>query len=196
MLLSVLLAGCADIAPRQNEAASSSAVRICHDQISLAGRFSAKYQKMGRDEAVHGRFEWVQSGRDSSLTLLSPLGQTIATINVTPTAATLTPAGAPPRTAADVDALTASSLGWALPVSGLGGWLQGCVYEANGRRMIANSASGSINTPDGWSVVYPLWHDENGGEIRPKRIDLYRADNGAAEISLRIVIDTWQPVSK
>jgi len=197
LALSVLAVGCADVVQDQREPIAASATRACHDHIKIAGRFSAKYQKDGADEAVHGSFEWVQSGKNASLTLLSPLGQTVATIDITPSAATLTPAGQPPRMATDADALAAASLGWPLPVSGLGNWLQGCALDAQGRRFVANLERNRVTTPDGWHIEYQVWEDEASAARRPKRIDLTRAGDGAAaEVSLRLVIDTWQPNGK
>jgi outer membrane lipoprotein LolB len=194
LAMSVLVVGCAEIAPTQREPVATSSVRACHDNIKLAGRFSAQYRKDGKDEAVHGSFELTQSGKNASLTLLSPLGQTIATIDVTSTEATLTPAGKPPRTAVDVDVLAASSLGWPLPVSGLREWLQGCAVDARGRRFVATPVRNSVTTPDGWRIAYPVWDDGASPTPRPRRVDLHRdADRAAAEISLRLVIDTWQP---
>lgn len=194
---SALVAGCADLAPTQVEPVSARTARICQENIALTGRFSAKHQKDGKDEAVHGGFEWVQSGKNAGLTLLSPLGQIVATIDIKPSVVTLTPAGAPPRTAADADALAAASLGWPLPVSGLGSWLQGCAMDTQGHRFVATPERNSVTTPDGWHIVYPVWEDATSTARRPKRIDLTRTGDGvAAEVSLRLVIDTWQPNRK
>ena len=57
---------------------------------------------------------------------------TIATISITPESATLVQADKAPRVAKDIDSLTAQSLGWSLPVSGLRDWLQGMVTVRDG----------------------------------------------------------------
>ena len=103
LALPLLLAGCATInspspgVPSTDTQQAPS--RAYHDAIELGGRLSVRYQENGRDQAVHGTFSWIQAPERTLLTLLSPLGQTIATIDITPNLATLTQAGQAPRTA-------------------------------------------------------------------------------------------------
>ena len=197
LLLSVLAAGCADIVPANFEPISPTVARLCHEHITISGRFSAQYQKDGKEESVHGNFEWIQSGTFTNVNLLSPLGQTIATIAITPSIASLTPAGKPPRLAADADALTVATLGWALPVSGLGRWMQGCALDRQGSRFNATQKHNSVITPDGWHLNYPSWVDDARTGQHPRLIDLHRpTDRDASAVTLRLVIDTWQPSDK
>lgn len=196
--LPLLLAGCATINAPAPGAPSASAQqappRAYHETIDLGGRLSVRYQENDRDQALHGSFTWMQRPGRTIVTLLSPLGQTIATIDITPNLATLTQAGQAPRTAPDVDALTASALGWPLPVSGLRDWLQGFAPDAEGRHAIASPQSGesSVTTPDGWRIHYASWQ-EDATPSHPKRIDLERNTVQAGDVAIRIVIDTWQP---
>ncbi|MFC6518937.1 lipoprotein insertase outer membrane protein LolB [Undibacterium arcticum] len=201
MLLPVLLSACAAInqAPAQRTGLPGMqqlAARPYRDNIDLSGRLSVLYQQDGKDQAVHGSFNWIQSGDRAGITLLSPLGQTMATIEVGPRSSTLTKAGRAPRAAADVDALAADALGWPLPVAGLREWLQGFATNVDGRRFIASAQNDSVNTRDGWRIRYVSWQDEpdrNGATItHPKRIDLARSTAQAGEVSMRIVIDSWQ----
>lgn len=60
------------------------------------------------------------------MTLMSPLGQTIAKIEITPQMTTFTAPNRAPASAPDAEELIKSQLGWTLPVSGMKGWLQGC----------------------------------------------------------------------
>jgi hypothetical protein len=56
-------------------------------------------------------------------------------------------AGRAPRTASDIDTLTAQqALGWSLPVSGLRDWLQGYATGASGKRFAASPANNSVFT--------------------------------------------------
>jgi len=124
------------------------------------------------------------------VTLLSPLGQTIAAIKVTPQAATLTQGGHAPRVAADIDSLTAQTLGWSLPVSGLRDWLQGYATRADGARFAASPAANRVTTPDGWRLTFVSWQDPAAAHPVPKRIDAERAASAASgQLALRIVID-------
>jgi outer membrane lipoprotein LolB len=197
-----MVAGCASIsAPPGPDTSAAVAKRTTparsyHDEIELGGRLSARYQHNGDEQAVHGSFTWAQSTERTVVTLLSPLGQTIAVINITPELSTLSQAGHAPRTAADVDALAASALGWPLPISGLRGWLQGFARDADGRHFVAmpQADTSGVTTGDGWRIQYSNWLD-NGEEHYPKRIDLERSTVQAGNVALRFVIDTWQPRS-
>jgi outer membrane lipoprotein LolB len=196
--LAVMLAlsGCASVAPRSDVTAGTPAKNIFNDAIDLDGRLSVRYQQNGKEESLHGNFTWSQTAGQTTVTLLSPLGQTMATIAVTPTASTLTQAGKTPRIAGDVDALVAETLGWPLPVSGLRNWLQGFAVDAEGRKFIAlPQVADAVTTRDGWRIRYASWQENDASprQNHPKRIDLERSTAQAGDVSIRIVIDNWQP---
>lgn len=159
--------------------------------IDLGGRLSVRYQNNGKDEALHGNFSWSQTPARTSVTLLSPLGQTMAIIDVSPEGATLVQAGQATRSAGSVDSLTTDMLGWPLPVAGMRDWLQGFAVDAAGRRFVATPANQEVTTRDGWRIHYASWQD-GSPSAAPKRIDLARATEQAGNVSIRIVIDTWQ----
>ncbi|WP_420473002.1 lipoprotein insertase outer membrane protein LolB [Noviherbaspirillum sp. ST9] len=168
--------------------------RDFHETIDIAGRLSVRYQANSREEALHGSFAWSQTPAQTTVTLLSPLGQTVAVIDVNAEGAALRQAGQPAKSAANVDALTAETLGWPLPVAGLREWLQGFAVDSAGKRVIANPPETRIDSRDGWRIHYASWLEENpSSQNRPKRIDLARHTEQAGDVSLRIVIDTWQP---
>jgi outer membrane lipoprotein LolB len=50
-------------------------------------------------------------------------------------------------------------------------------------------------TPDGWTLTYGEWQDDAANTVQnhPKRIDLSRDTKQAGPVSIRIVIDKWQP---
>jgi len=196
--LPLLLAGCASIAPPKpssEHAQTAGAGRPFFQAIELGGRLSVRYQGERAEEVLHGSFTWSQTPAHITVNLLSPLGQTMAIIDVTADGAILKQGGQPVRTAANVDALTADTLGWPLPVAGLREWLQGFALDRTGQRFIATPASSEVVTRDGWRVHYANWIDENPASPhnRPRRIDLVRTTEQAGNVSIRIVIDTWQP---
>jgi outer membrane lipoprotein LolB len=198
--LALLLAGCASLAPPQNageshQAQQTALLRPFQDAIDLTGRLSMHYQGAFKEEALHGNFSWAQEPAHTTVTMSSPLGQTLAVINLTPAGATLTQAGQAPRAAADVDTLTADTLGWPLPVSGLRDWLQGFATDTNGRRFVATPEFADVVTRDGWHLHYADWQDTAlpTASQRPRRIDLERNTAQAGQVAIRIVIDTWQP---
>lgn len=205
--LALALTGCANIAPPPAvptpvapESRQATPVRTYRDAIDLDGRLSVRYQRNGHEEAVHGSFTWAQTAHQATVTLLSPLGQTLATIEVTPDHSSLTQAGRPPRVAADVDALAADALGWPLPVAGLRDWLQGFAIDGSGHRVIAtpSTTTTTVATPDGWRIHYASWQNDDpaagdpAAHNHPKRIDLERSTAQAGDVSIRIVIDSWQ----
>ncbi|AMO93570.1 outer membrane lipoprotein LolB [Collimonas fungivorans] len=198
MLATAALSGCSTLQQSSATAsAASSAARQYHQAIDVSGRLSIRYQQDGKEQAVHGSFTWAQGKQETVITLLSPLGQTLATINIAADQATLKQSGQPARSASDVDALTVQALGWPLPVAGLRDWLQGFGQNAAGRRFSAVPAADdgfSVTTADKWLIQYTNWQDQNNGaESYPKRIDLARNTAQAGEVAIRIVIDSRQP---
>ena len=199
------ISGCASLTPSGSPAGTPvtaenarEAMRPYRDAIDIGGRLSVRYQLNGSDQALDGKFTWAQDGGRILITLLSPFGQTLATIDVTPNGSTLLQSGQPPRQAADVDGLAAAALGWPLPVSGLREWLQGFATDDQGVRRLARAdAVGDaayLKTADGWLLHYPIWNTDAGpADAHPKRIDLQRLTSQAGNVSLRIVIDQWQP---
>lgn len=193
----LLLSACATAPLSVADADRQSAVaaRPFHRTMDMTGRLSVRYQVRGKEEALHGSFTWSQNPNRTTVTLLSPLGQTMAVINVSPEGATLQQGGQQVRGAPDVDALTAETLGWPLPVAGLREWLQGFAIDNSGKRFIATPSTAAVVSNDGWRIHYAAWHDDASppAQLRPKRIDLARTTDQAGDVSLRIVIDTWQP---
>lgn len=192
LALPIFLAACAGLPPAAPTMPESSVARAYQQSVDISGRMSVRYHSNGRDEALHGSFEWRQRPDNTQLTLLSPLGQTLAQIMVTPDGATLTQAGQPPLSAADADGLASQALGWPLPVAGLRDWLQGMVTVPGGKRVaLAPGNDGDIVSADGWRLRFPAWED--GDPARPRRIDLARSTEQAGDVALRLVIDSFQP---
>ncbi|WP_151448049.1 lipoprotein insertase outer membrane protein LolB [Lacisediminimonas profundi] len=175
----------------------AKAPRVYRDAIDIGGRLSVRYQQQG-EQLVNGNFSWIQRPDDTEVTLLSPFGQSVARITINPGLASFELAGKPPQTASDVDELAARTLGWPLPVSGLRSWLQGFVSTAAGIPVAASPiGQTALTSADGWRIVYSSWtEDESTFAMRPRRIDLLRNTPEAGEVELRIVIDTWQPVTR
>lgn len=184
--LAGLLSACTTTGPL-----SSATVGEYRDTIDLAGRINVNYDRDGTPGSLPGKFTWAQSPDLVNVTLASPLGQTLATIKVTPSAATLTQTDRAPRVAADIDSLTAQALGWPLPVSGLRDWLQGYAIDADGKRFAASPANNRVTTKDGWTITFVNWIDETAAQPQPKRIDAERrATLTTGALTIRIVVDS------
>jgi outer membrane lipoprotein LolB len=181
------VAGCATTpsAPR-----SGAAVAPYRDSVEFGGRIAINYSRDGKKESLNGTFSWSQSKANTDVNLISPTGQTVAVIKVTPGSATLTESGKPPRSAPDLDTLTAQTLGWTLPVSGLRDWLQGYATGSDGKRFVASPANDNVITRDGWKLEYVSWQDDAAPVPQPKRIDVTRIALGQAvdDMQIRIVI--------
>jgi len=175
-------------------APSGQTVAPYRDQVELTGRLNVVYQKDDKPESATVNFNWQQTAQRTDVTLYSPVGSTLATIAVTPQQAVLTQSGKAPRSAPDVDALSAQLLGWSLPVSGLRDWLQGHAVGADGKRFVASPANDSVTTKDGWRLRYVSWQDASDNTLgalpQPRRIDAERNASAQADaVSLRIVLD-------
>ena len=175
----------------------ADAVRDFHESIDIGGRLSVRYLQQGEPQLLTGSFNWIQRSLRTQVTLLSPFGQTIARLEVTPQRATFQRAGEPLQSAADVDQLTANALGWPLPVSGLRSWLQGFVRIAPDQRVAVKPATdAAITSDDGWRIVYSNWSEaESTAAVRPRRIDVSRQTREAGEVQIRIILDNWQPMA-
>jgi outer membrane lipoprotein LolB len=158
--------------------------------LNLQGRLSVRYQQQGKEESVSGSFEWQQQGEKLDVTLRSPLGQTLALIQVHDGRASLTQAGQPPLFADNVDALVTQTLGWPLPISGLRLWLQGRAQGADAVAFSASPQANTVTTLDGWRLRFVSWHPD----ASPKRIDLERDTTQAGTVALRLVLDLPMPL--
>jgi outer membrane lipoprotein LolB len=186
-LMAAALAGCATGAAKLSNPAAT--VGPYRDTISLTGRLAVTYENDGQPGSMNGKFTWDQRPGHLDVAMLSPLGQTQATIAVTPQAATLTLAGQPPREAKDIDTLTAQTLGWSLPVSGLRDWLQGYATDANGKRFIASPANNSVVTQDGWRLRFATWQAGTATPT-PQRIDAARSATATTDaLDIHIIVD-------
>lgn len=192
-----LLASCASIPPgeRASEQASSAS-RLYQESVDITGRLSIRYEANGSEQALHGSFVWSQRPQRILISLLSPLGQTLATIESMPAQTILRQPGQAPLTASDVDQLTAQALGWPLPVAGLRYWLQGFAMDADGRRAIASPTSNAMpqaTTQDGWRVHYASWN-QDAIPPHPRRLDLQRTTPQAGNVEIRLILDSFQPL--
>ncbi|MGS0741125.1 lipoprotein insertase outer membrane protein LolB [Glaciimonas sp. GG7] len=195
--VTLAISGCSTLsAPSTPNIAAVSSPRQYHQSIDLSGRLSVRYEQNGKEQAVHGSFTWSQTSDHTVVTVLSPLGQTLATIDITPQQSTLHQAGQPLRTAADVDLLTAQALGWPLPIAGLRDWLQGFGSDASGKPFNVSPASDNsttnVTTADQWRIQYVSWQT-GSQDSYPKRIDLTRNTEQAGQVAIRIVVDSAQP---
>lgn len=185
--LLLVLAGCAS-APWTHEPPQFHSVAGAR---SFEGRLSVRYKDLESDkeDALSGRFEWTQSGDDIELSLLDPLGQTVALIRSDPQRSSITFRDGRKVEGATPEALTQETLGWTVPLRGLGSWLAG--KPAAGSTAVALDDGGGMRQ-DNWTIRFVRDPDPSAGNAAqrspPRRIDLHYP-GPPAEIDMRLVID-------
>lgn len=162
--------------------------RTMQEQVQLTGRISIQYQQREQTETISTSFDWQQTPQALTITLSSPLGQTIATVQQNAQGAVLTQAKQEPRIAPDIEQLLAENLGWTIPVAGLKGWLQGFDIQKNGTFVAVPVQDYFQVQSQGWQLQFISWQ-EDAGAIRPKRIDLQRYTEELGEVKIKIIIE-------
>ncbi len=194
IFFSLILSGCSGFLFEEKfHFFSGDTPRHCTETVGIKGRFSLRYQLDGREESLHGGFDWKQMPDYTVIMFFSPLGQTMAKMEVTPQLATLSVSGKAPQSAANAEELIQSELGWRLPVTGLKDWLQGCAIDMQGKPFIATPTFRQVITNDGWQIDYTTWIDGPPMPL-PKRINLVKGsrDFSNVDINLKLVIDEWR----
>jgi len=173
-------------------AACSTLAPLPQAERQYAGRFSVVTTLAGKRDTGTGRFTLAVEGEAIALDLASPLGTTLARIEVNGSGAHLTApgdSGLREVHGADAEALTYEVLGWPLPVEGIGDWIRG--RPAPGRPFRERTAGSGAEAfdQDGWTVsVLDRFADDRG---TPRLVLLERPESPglAPAISLRLVLD-------
>ncbi len=150
---------------------------------TIEGRMSVHYTDLasGKDDASSGRFVWTVAGDELELSLLDPLGQTVALIRSNARRSTIVFRDGRTVEGATPEALTEKTLGWTVPLHGLRYWLDG---ETDRTSAVTTLDDGRIRQ-DNWTIRFQR---ADAGDRRPKRIDLAFPGPPAA-IELRLVVD-------
>lgn len=154
---------------------------------SYAGRFSAVATQGERRENVSGRFSLAVRGPLQRLDLATPIGTTVARIELGPDGARASGPGIAEVRGEDGDALAEQLLGWRLPVAGLADWIEGRPAPARAARVEREQDRAVLIEQDGWTIrvteTFP-------GTARPRLLVLERpATPLAPGVVLRLVID-------
>lgn len=168
----LVLSGCASVPP--------GALDQTITGQTIEGRISVRYKTLATDkeDALSGRFVWTASGDDLELSLLDPLGQTVALIRSSPSHSSITFRDGRQVDGETPEAMTQQTLGWTVPLHGLRYWLEG---RPDPDREVSTVTDGRIRQ-DNWSIRF------TGSDPLPKRVDLYYP-GPPAEVELRLVVD-------
>ncbi|MBI3147853.1 MAG: outer membrane lipoprotein LolB [Betaproteobacteria bacterium] len=168
--------------------ACASAPELARDRAPVEGfALTARLGVRSAEQGFTGGLGWVHEAGADQLSITSPLGQTVAQIELAPGAAVLR---LPERVlqAADLTELMEREMGWALPLQGLSDWVRarpraGTPYDAEydpGGRL-------ALLRQDGWTIEYQRHFDEApAARAKPQRLLLRHG-----VIELRLVIDRW-----
>lgn len=147
-------------APRLLVAAASVLLGACAtisappDRVHT-GRFTAAtIAAPGAQPAqnVSGRFTVEVRGTRRIIDVATPLGTTIARIDLVPGSATATGPQMQTATGPDPDVLVEQLLGWRLPVAGLADWIEGRPAPGRPARTEGEAGRLSLIEQDGWLI--------------------------------------------
>jgi outer membrane lipoprotein LolB len=166
--------------------AGCASVEVAPPDRSYSGRFSAVATQGEKRDAVSGRFTVEVRGNRQTIDLSTPLGTTVARIEVGPDGARASGPGVAETRGPDPDALTEQLLGWRLPVSGLSDWIEGRPAPNRPGRVERDGSRPVLIQQDGWTVRLVEAFDDG----RPRLIVLERpASPLAPGVVLRLVVD-------
>lgn len=187
LLVAGLAAGCASLPPPPQA------------ERAYSGRFAATSRSDERSESVSGRFNLLLSGDALTLDLATPLGNTLARIEASPSGARLR-APSSDGSLREVagpsgEALAERVLGYALPVAGIGDWIEGRPAPGAPAATLVKGADGSVESFEqyGWSIAIDERFSAGG---TPRRLTCSRPEGraegfapAAPAVTLRLVLD-------
>jgi len=157
---------------------------------AYTGRFAVTTTSAEQRENVSGRFGLEIRGLQQILELSSPLGTTVARIEIEPGGARATGAQMQEVRGASADALTEKLLGWPLPVSGLADWIEGRPAPSRVARLEREGGRIVLLEQDGWTIHVPEYFEVIGATDRPRRLVLERpAAASSPSVVLRLIVD-------
>ncbi len=169
----LLLAACAAPARFESDAALQPLRYEAEGRLSVV---APDDYEPSRAVNLTGKFLWVERERSTEVSLSSPLGDTLARVQMEPGRVELRVPGET-ELGPTPEVLFERRIGVALPVSGLRHWLEG--RNAAGQSI---APQGAIE--DGWTITYPQMDGD-----RPRLVRLDRSDPRVVQV--RIVIDRW-----
>jgi outer membrane lipoprotein LolB len=186
--MTAVLSSCSTTKPLTSE--QMARPRNYQESVTMTGKINIQYQQNDKTETLTGNFEWQQNSGELSITLSSPLGQTIAIIRENAQGASLEQSKQETRYASNVEQLLTESLGWSLPISGLRDWLQGFDRNQQGQRFAVPTRDNHRSVTQGWQLDFTSWQ-EDGEQIHPKLLNLYRRTDEVGDLKIRLAILEW-----
>ncbi|WP_417881019.1 lipoprotein insertase outer membrane protein LolB [Vibrio sp.] len=190
--LVLILSGCSSVPPTQeNYSVDWQNQKAVLKQINT---FKAT-GKIGYKDPEHRQslnFILKQANSFSELKLLSVFGQTVLTIQMTPTGAMVTNSDGKVQTAQQANALIQNLTGLAIPVSQLPDWIKGLPTQADNVTFNQSNTVESLNKMiDGrdWTLSYLNYQsviNQQQSITLPKQLLLHQSDT-----EIKILISKW-----
>ncbi|ALP61171.1 MULTISPECIES: lipoprotein insertase outer membrane protein LolB [Paraburkholderia] len=184
----VALSGCASVKPQGPSTSNAATAVTAQTSRAYHGRFAVQYvDQNGQQRNAYGNFDWQERGDTVTLQLRNPLGQTMAIVTSSPSAATLELPNRQPLTADNVSTLMQNALGFALPVEGLRYWLQPSVAptsKATTEKDPQQETRLKEIQQDGWTIDYIAYADAPAAGV--KRVNLARTE---PPLDIKLVLD-------
>lgn len=155
----ILLAGCASWYDAQVNTPSSYHVpQKLDESYNISGRFLIV---TAESKDYYGNFNWQRESGNDALAFMSPLGNTVAQINIESGVATLINSNGTHYSGRNLDNLMQEQLGFALPLNYLHYWIQGVPLPQYPVQDKLTSGFSQLN----WQVEYLSYQDENHPHI-------------------------------
>jgi outer membrane lipoprotein LolB len=184
----VALSGCASVKPQGPSTSNAATAVTAQTSRAYHGRFAVQYvDQNGQERNAYGNFDWQERGDTVTLQLRNPLGQTMAIVTSSPSAATLELPNRQPLTADNVSTLMQNALGFALPVEGLRYWLQPSVAPTSKAKTEKDPQQDTRLKEiqqDGWTIDYIAYADAPATGV--KRVNLARTE---PPLDIKLVLD-------
>lgn len=159
---------------------------------SYSGRFAATAVRGTETQNVSGRFSLEVRGADQVFDLATPIGTTVARVEIGPDGARARGPQLDEVRGDNADALAERLLGWPLPVSGLADWIEG--RPVPGRPARVERVDGRIASivQDGWTIqIAESFEAVNQlAQRRPRRLVIERPAYGPdPSVTVRLILD-------
>lgn len=184
------LAGCVSAPISQNEPSpAAQTLRAQHlqqlaslDQFSIQGRIGVQTNGKG----FSGSLQWHHNSTRDDIDLYSPLGSQVASIKKNSNQVTLIDSSGKRFSAVDAETLTLETLGWKLPLSGLGDWSIGRPTQSAIKSSSWNEQGLLTHLDqDGWKIEYDNYA-QHGRYMLPGKIFL-KSD----QLNLKLLVEKW-----
>lgn len=195
----LLISGCATLKPATESSlptpvGNPSELHQVHlEQLAHINQFylQARIGIQSEGKGSSGSARWRHNPDGNDISMLSPVGSSVAKIITDPKGVTLTTNDGKVLQATNAESLTQEHLGWRLPLTGLPDWALGRPANRLAEELHWDSI-GRITKlkQDGWEIEYPEYMEAAGYRL-PKRINLK-----SKNLTLKLVIESWGELNK